>query len=267
MSDYGYDLDERLDDYRDVNLLCWAFYPNQRAFSLFPQLCLRNGEIEKVDNAIFQDDGSFTVMPTGDSGSISISTFAKQYGELVVAKAKRFRSNESYNGSYIKDRLLCLFNPNYSQPDITLERFADAEISQLFYQVIEVETVEPFSKPFTRPVSLADAQTELLCPYVFVKHETKTGTCYYGPFAHCTTEDGRVELTATKFYDFHIFKIASALLENEFPIFRREEGDYSPICRLIEKGAANALIENVSEVDAIDWLPKKELPQNLFENH
>ena len=70
MSDYGYDLDERLDDYRDVNLLCWAFYPNQRAFSLFPQLCLRNGEIEKVDNAIFQDDGSFTVMPTGDSGSI-----------------------------------------------------------------------------------------------------------------------------------------------------------------------------------------------------
>lgn len=77
MSDYGYDLDERLDDYRDVNLLCWAFYPNQRAFSLFPQLCLRNGEIEKVDNAIFQDDGSFTVMPTGDSGSISISTFAK----------------------------------------------------------------------------------------------------------------------------------------------------------------------------------------------
>lgn len=34
MSDYGYDLDERLDDYRDVNLLCWAFYPNQRAFSL-----------------------------------------------------------------------------------------------------------------------------------------------------------------------------------------------------------------------------------------
>lgn len=261
MSDYGYDLDERLDDYRDVNLLCWAFYPNQRAFSLFPQLCLRNGEIEKVDNAIFQDDGSFTVMPTGDSGSISISIFAKQYGELVVAKAKRFRSNESYNGSYIKDRLLCLFNPNYSQPDITLERFADAEISQLFYQVIEVETVEPFSKPFTRPVSLADAQTELFCPYVFVEHETKTGTCYYGPFAHCTTEDGRVELTATKFYDFHIFKIASDLLENEFPIFRREEGDYSPICRLIEKGAADALIENASEVDSIDWLPKKELPQ------
>ena len=264
MSDYGYDLDERLDDYhdyQDVDLLCWAFYPAAKAFSLFPQLCLRNGEIEKVDSAIFQDDGSFTVMPTGNLNGTPMSTIANDYGELVVAKAKQFRSNDSYDGSYIKDRLICLFNPDYSNPDITLERFEDAEISQLFYQVIEVETAEPFSRPFSRPVSLADAQTELFCPYVFVKHETKTGTCYYGPFSHSTTEDGRVELTATKSHDYHIFKITSDLVENEFPIFRDEKVDYSPICRLIEREAADPLIENASEVDSIDWLPKKELTQ------
>lgn len=144
MSEYGYDLDERLEDYQDANLLCWAFYPAAKypaakAFSLFPQLCLRNGEIEKVDSAIFQDSGSFTVMPTGNLNGTPMSTFAKEYGELVVAKAKQFRSNDSYDGSHIKDRRICLFNPDYSHPDITLKRFEDDEISQLFYQVIEVE--------------------------------------------------------------------------------------------------------------------------------
>lgn len=261
MIDYEYDLDERLDDYLETDLLCWASYPAARAFSLFPQFCLRDGKIERVDSAIFQDSGSFTVMPTGNINGVPTSTFAKQYGELVVAKAKQFRSNESYDGNHIKDRLLCLFNPNYARPDVTLEGFGEADISQLFYQVIEVEAAEPFSRPFSRPVSLADARTELFRPYVFVRHEAKTGICYYGPFTHSATEDGRLELTATSHYDYHIFKIASDLVENVCSISRREESDHSLICQLLEKRAVDSLIEDSGEVDSIDWLPKKELPQ------
>lgn len=261
MIGYEYEPDERLDDYLDIDLLCWASYSSSRAFSLFPQYCLHDAKMEKVDGGVFEDRGSFTAMPTGDYGSVPIYDFARQYGDLVVAKARRFRNNDSYDGDYIKDRLLCLFNPSLYRSDLILEKFEEADISRLFYQVVEIETVEPFSKPFARPVSLADSSTGLYCPCIFVKHRSKAGTYYYGPFLHSTTEDGRVELSAASANDYRIFKMTSELVENSILVFQGGEDDLSLACQLLEKEAADSLIGDTDNVESFDWLPKKELPQ------
>lgn len=261
MSDYEYELDEKLNDYQNVDLLCWASYPNSdyaRAFSLYPQFCYRDGKMEEVDNKVFEDLGAFTAMPTGDQRK-PISSFSKQYGELVVANVKQYNSNESYNGDYIKDRLLCRFNDNISYPELVLEKFSDASISRSFYQVIEIEATEPFTKPFSRPVILNDTRSDLFCTQVFVKHEARTGTCYYGPFSCKVTEDGRIDLSATNLHDFHIFKISDDFVKSAFPILRYEETGCSTVCSLLEKQAINSLIGEKDLVESIDWLPKKEL--------
>lgn len=262
MSDYEYELDEKLNDYQNVDLLCWASYPNSdyaRAFSLYPQFCYRDGKMEEVDNKVFEDLGAFTAMPTGDQRK-PISSFSKQYGELVVANVKQYNSNESYNGDHIKDRLLCRFNDNISFPELVLERFSDASISHSFYQVIEIEATEPFTKPFSRPVILNDTRSDLFCTQVFVKHEAKTGTCYYGPFSCKVTEDGRIDLSATNLHDFHIFKISDDFIKSVFPILRYEETGCSTVCNLLEKQVIDSLIKEKDQVESIDWLPMKELP-------
>lgn len=258
--DYSRDYNDA-ERYIKTDLICWASYPVQpdgRAFSVYPLYAVKNGQYERVDETSFPDDGAFTAMPSNRWSTVSMDEIEERYGSIVVANvATPFNPNNGYGSAGISDRLLAFFDPDMRGSQLRITSLASSSISNGLYQVFRVpDSVSlDFSKPFKKPIRLAEEAGELCCSRIFLKVQTAHGPEHYGPFMYQADQQGRLRISAIDALDYRVYRISSIPVAERVTLNRGAAGGHAQIASFLRRGYIDALIDKTGEEEAFDWLP------------